>query len=64
MESRLSQFFTKGTAEKSGLVISNGTSDPIVNSLEYDSRKVKPGSLFFALPGLHTDGSLYIDDAL
>jgi len=64
MELRLSQFFTKNTAEKSGLVIANGTSDPIVNSLEYDSRKVKPGSLFFALPGLHTDGSLYIDDAV
>jgi len=64
MELRLSQFFTKGTAEKSGLVKTDGTSDPTVNSLEYDSRKVKPGSLFFALPGLHTDGSLYIDDAL
>jgi UDP-N-acetylmuramoyl-L-alanyl-D-glutamate--2,6-diaminopimelate ligase len=64
MELRLSQFFTKDTAGKSGLVTANRTSDPTVNSLEYDSRKVKPGSLFFALPGLHTDGSLYIDDAI
>jgi len=64
MELRLSQFFTKDISEKCGLVTANGTSDPVVNSLEYDSRKVKPGSLFFALPGLHTDGSLYIDDAV
>jgi len=64
MELRLSQFFTKDISEKCGLVTANRTSDPIINSLEYDSRKVKPGSLFFALPGLHTDGSLYIDDAI
>ena len=37
---------------------------PQITSLEYDSRNVKPGSLFFALPGLHTDGSLYIEDAI
>jgi UDP-N-acetylmuramoyl-L-alanyl-D-glutamate--2,6-diaminopimelate ligase len=64
MELRLSQFFTKETSEKSGTISVNGTSDPVVNALEYDSRKVKPGNLFFALPGLHTDGSLFIDDAI
>jgi UDP-N-acetylmuramoyl-L-alanyl-D-glutamate--2,6-diaminopimelate ligase len=64
MKLRLSQFFTKETAEKSGVVTLNGASDPIVNALEYDSRKVKPGALFFALSGLHTNGSLYIDDAV
>jgi UDP-N-acetylmuramoyl-L-alanyl-D-glutamate--2,6-diaminopimelate ligase len=64
MELRLSQFFTKETSEKSGFISVNGTSDPLVNAIEYDSRKVKPGALFFALPGLHTDGSLYIDDAV
>jgi len=36
----------------------------LVTGIEYDSRKVKSGNLFFALPGLHTDGSLYIDDAV
>jgi UDP-N-acetylmuramoyl-L-alanyl-D-glutamate--2,6-diaminopimelate ligase len=64
MELRLSQFFTKETEEKSGFISVNGMSDPLVNALEYDSRKVKPGNLFFALPGLHTDGSLYINDAV
>jgi UDP-N-acetylmuramoyl-L-alanyl-D-glutamate--2,6-diaminopimelate ligase len=64
MDLRLSQFFTKETAEKSNLISVSGKEDPLVNALEYDSRKVKPGNLFFALPGLHTDGSLYIGDAV
>jgi UDP-N-acetylmuramoyl-L-alanyl-D-glutamate--2,6-diaminopimelate ligase len=38
--------------------------DPEVTSLEYDSRNVTPGTLYFALPGLHTDGHAFIDDAL
>lgn len=29
-----------------------------------DSRRVVPGSLFIALQGLHTDGNLYIDEAV
>ena len=28
-----------------------------------DSRKVKPGSLFFALKGTQTDGHLFVDAA-
>ncbi|MCL2809288.1 MAG: UDP-N-acetylmuramyl-tripeptide synthetase [Treponema sp.] len=68
MERNLSQFFTKKTAKKAGLAepysfFKNGV-DPLISSLEYDSRNVKPRSLFFALPGLHTDGSLYINDAI
>lgn len=39
-------------------------SDTIVQSLTYDSRCVQPCSAFFALPGLHTDGSTFIDDAI
>ena len=35
-----------------------------ISSLEYDSRQVKPGSLYFALPGLHADGHDFISDAL
>jgi len=64
MERRLSEFFTRDVAAKSGLTTTEGTADPLVTGLEYDSRNVKSGSLFFALPGLHTDGSLYIDDAI
>jgi len=64
MERRLSDFFTQETGEKAGLIFSEKNIDPPVTGLEYDSRSVKKGSLFFALPGLHTDGSLYIDDAV
>ena len=34
-----------------------------ISSLAYDSRRVVPGGLFFALPGEKTDGSLYIEEA-
>ncbi|MBI4445185.1 MAG: UDP-N-acetylmuramoyl-L-alanyl-D-glutamate--2,6-diaminopimelate ligase [Acidobacteria bacterium] len=51
----------------SGLAVRERThkeSDPEVSSIEYDSRRVRPGSLFFAVPGLVTDGYLYIPQAL
>lgn len=35
-----------------------------VNSLVFDSRKVTPGSLYFALPGTHVDGNIYIPQAI
>ena len=35
-----------------------------VQGIVYDSRQVKPGSLFVALPGQHRDGVTFIDDAL
>ena len=35
-----------------------------VNNLEYDSRKVKDNSAFFALDGIHTDGKSFIKDAI
>ncbi len=40
-----------------------GTADPEITGLAYDSRDVKPGFLFFALKGVHTDGHRYIDKA-
>ncbi|TVR02707.1 MAG: UDP-N-acetylmuramoyl-L-alanyl-D-glutamate--2,6-diaminopimelate ligase [Spirochaetaceae bacterium] len=41
-----------------------GTQDPAVTAISYDSRSVSSGSLFFAIPGAHTDGHRYIDDAV
>jgi len=35
-------------------------SDPEITGIEYDSRKVKPGSLFVAIKGFQTDGHEYI----
>ena len=60
----LSRFFSKEISEKCGFISVDGFLNPTVTGLEYDSRNVKPGNLFFALPGLHTDGSLYINDAI
>ncbi len=38
--------------------------NPEIRSLDYDSRRVKEGALFFAVEGARTDGHLYIDEAL
>ncbi len=35
-----------------------------ISSLVTDSRRVLPGSLFFALPGLHADGHGFLDEAI
>ncbi len=42
----------------------SGNADPEISSLAYDSRKVLPGALFFALPGLHADGARFIPQAV
>lgn len=42
----------------------DGSAATEIAGLAYDSRQVQPGSLFFALPGEKTDGSLFIDDAI
>ena len=34
-----------------------------ITTLAYDSRLVKPGGLFVAVPGTHTDGRHYLTDA-
>lgn len=41
-----------------------GGRDPQVHALAMDSRRVMQGSVFFALPGMRTDGSLYISEAI
>jgi UDP-N-acetylmuramoyl-L-alanyl-D-glutamate--2,6-diaminopimelate ligase len=64
MERRLSEFFTREIAGKAGFLTAQGMTDPLVTGLEYDSRNVKSGNLFFALKGIHTDGSLFINDAV
>ncbi|MFP4067021.1 MAG: Mur ligase family protein [Spirochaetaceae bacterium] len=42
----------------------HGAGDPPVRGLRYDSREVRPGELFAALPGLHVDGHNYLRDAV
>src|SRR6266487_764475 len=41
-----------------------GPTDVEISSLAYDSRVVRPGSLFVAIRGFHTDGHAYIPQAL
>lgn len=40
-----------------------GDTDIEVTSIEYDSRRVIPGSLFVCIPGFKTDGHLYLNHA-
>ena len=59
MAPNLQDFFPADevTAVKGGL-------DRPISGLTMDSRRVVPGSLFFALPGLRTDGASFIDEAI
>src|SRR5690606_16774334 len=41
-----------------------GSLDRPISGLVMDSRRVVPGNLFFALPGLRTDGTSFIDEAV
>lgn len=42
----------------------HGTNDPIIHSVEYDSRRITKGSLFVALRGRAADGATFIADAV
>jgi len=64
LKRRLSEFLTPETAARAGVLELPTDTDPFIASIEYDSRKVRPQTLFFALPGLHTDGHKYINDAV
>lgn len=41
-----------------------GDLDPEISNIEFDSRRVTKGTLFFALNGIHTNGHNYIDKAI
>jgi UDP-N-acetylmuramoyl-L-alanyl-D-glutamate--2,6-diaminopimelate ligase len=62
---RLEAFLDPETSRRAGLsAVVNGKQNPLITGLEYDSRKIKPGNLYFALPGLHADGHAFIDEAI
>ncbi len=44
------------------MTIGNGDVD--IAGIAVDSRQVRPGDLFFALPGSHTDGARHVSDAV
>jgi len=37
--------------------------DPDISRVEYDSRRVRPGTLFAAIPGAHADGHRFLGEA-
>ena len=43
---------------------SGGGSDQPVSGIEYDSRKVRPGSVFVAMKGGSTDGNRFVEKAI
>jgi UDP-N-acetylmuramoyl-L-alanyl-D-glutamate--2,6-diaminopimelate ligase len=47
-----------------GVEILAQSGDASVSEIEYDSRKIKPGTLFVAMGGEATDGNRYIDQAI
>lgn len=73
---RLSEFFTGELAQRMGFEEAwagsfwkdaaelTDTADPLIGGLDYDSRKIKAGDLYFALRGLNTDGHGFIDSAV
>jgi UDP-N-acetylmuramoyl-L-alanyl-D-glutamate--2,6-diaminopimelate ligase len=44
--------------------VPDGAADLDVRAIAYDSRKVKDGSLFVAIPGFHRDGASFVGDAV
>ena len=41
-----------------------GTTDVVVNSIQYDSRKVEKNDLFVAIKGVHSDGHSFIEKVI
>ncbi|GAB4166055.1 MAG: UDP-N-acetylmuramoyl-L-alanyl-D-glutamate--2,6-diaminopimelate ligase [Terrimicrobiaceae bacterium] len=48
----------------SGVQLSSSESETPIDGISYDSRTASPGDLFFALPGLKSDGSQFVGDAV
>ena len=45
-------------------LISRTEGNPKITKLAFDSRDVEDGTLFFALPGTHTTGNVFIESAI
>jgi UDP-N-acetylmuramoyl-L-alanyl-D-glutamate--2,6-diaminopimelate ligase len=54
----------KDLADEVTAVGAGGGSDEPITGVEYDSRKVRPGSVFVAMKGGSTDGNRYVDKAI
>jgi UDP-N-acetylmuramoyl-L-alanyl-D-glutamate--2,6-diaminopimelate ligase len=59
MAPKLSDYF-----HETEILAVKGTLDRPISGLAIDSRRVVPGTLFFALPGMRADGASFIDEAV
>ena len=59
MAPKLSDYFREDE-----ILAVKGTLERPISGLVIDSRRVVPGTLFFALPGLRADGASFIDEAV
>ncbi|MBW8782491.1 MAG: UDP-N-acetylmuramoyl-L-alanyl-D-glutamate--2,6-diaminopimelate ligase [Verrucomicrobia bacterium] len=59
MAPKLSDYLSENEA-----IAVKGSLDRPISGLVMDSRRVVPGTLFFALPGLRSDGASFIDEAV
>jgi UDP-N-acetylmuramoyl-L-alanyl-D-glutamate--2,6-diaminopimelate ligase len=70
MHKRWGDFWTEALARRCRAVeVRSGTdvgyeNDAVITGLAYDSREVREGAVYFALPGLHTDGHTFIPEAV
>ena len=61
---RTSELLAALPASAAARSVGKTDSDPVIRGLEYDSRNVTPGDLFFALSGAVVDGHDYLEQAL
>jgi UDP-N-acetylmuramoyl-L-alanyl-D-glutamate--2,6-diaminopimelate ligase len=59
MAPKISDYFPEGE-----ILAVKGSLDRPISGLVMDSRRVVPGTLFFALPGLRADGATFVDEAI
>jgi len=64
MEKKLSECLNSCRDSFRRTIELNGDTDPLIKNIVFDSKKVLPGSLFFALPGLHVHGNDFAEQAI
>ena len=64
IEKKLSQLLADVFPNNDYQIVAGKVDGCTISSLVYDSRAVKPGSLYFAWPGVHVHGNAYIAKAL
>ena len=64
MKKKLSAFLEPCAHSLAYTITMHPENDPVIESLAFDSRQVREGSLFFALPGIHVHGNEFAEKAI